>query len=309
MLNERTASILERAREIELRTRRLVDEVMTGDNRSLFRGHGMDFEEVREYVPGDEVRAIDWNVTARAGRPFIKTFRAERELQVVLALDVSASGDFHFTERSERERLAEIACALTIAATRQQHRVGLVLFSDRVEAFVEPAKGREHALRVVATILGTELAGHGTDLRAALEHMDRIFRRRGIIVLLSDLLAPELLEAEGEPAPELAELDLALGRLAHRHDVVAVVPEGPLARELPKVGLLALRDLETGDVVRVDTSSRRVRERYAAAQSARLAQRDRLLRKHGIDALTLTPDQDPFRRLLGFFAGQHRSRR
>ncbi|HEX4457350.1 MAG TPA: DUF58 domain-containing protein, partial [Polyangia bacterium] len=199
--------ILKQVRRIDIRTRRLANDAFAGRFHSVFRGRGMDFDEVREYVPGDEVRTIDWNVTARAGHPFVKKYREERELTILLAVDVSASGDFGSSGRTKREIEAEIACVLALSAVRNSDRVGLVLFSDQIEAFVPPRKGRQHVLRLVREVLSCKPARRGTDVARALEFIDAVTRRRAMVFVLSDF------QSADDPTAATAKLRRAL-RLA-----------------------------------------------------------------------------------------------
>jgi len=199
-MEENIKEILKQVRLIDIRTRRLATDALAGQFHSMFRGRGMDFEEVREYVPGDEVRTIDWNVTARAGRPFIKKYREERELTIVLAVDVSASGDFGSTAHTKREIEAEIACVLALSAVRNNDKVGLVLFSDQIETFVPPRKGRQHVLRIVREVLSCEPKRRGTDVAHALDFVNAVTRRRGMVCVLSDF------QSAGDPAHMLSAL-------------------------------------------------------------------------------------------------------
>jgi uncharacterized protein (DUF58 family) len=284
---------LERARAIELRTRKLVEEQLSGGYRSPFSGRGMDFDEVREYVAGDDVRAIDWNLTARAGHPFVKKFREERELTVVLAVDVSASGDFGSKHESRREVLAELSAVLALVALRSRDRLGLVLFSDRVERYVPPAAGRGHVLRLLSEILNAEPTGTGTDIAAALEHVQKTVRRRAVVLLLSDLFDG------GDPERLSRQLQVS----ARKHEVFTFWLHDPHELALPDVGSLLLEDAESGEVVRLETGQRRVRERFVELARAR---RERLRRDlHGARArvLELTLGDDYWPALRGFLRG------
>lgn len=295
--------ILEKVRRLEISTRGLVANQLAGTYHAAFRGRGIDFDRVREYVPGDEVRTIDWNVTARAGHPFVKEYREERELSLVLLVDVSASGDFGSGSARKRELAAELACVLAMAATRNQDRVGLVLFTDRIEQFVPLGKGRAHALRVVREILSCEPVGQWTDLAAALRFAGTILRRRALVMLVSDLEV-------GEPrATALAALDHAIRPVAVAHDVVALHVRDPHERTLPALGLIALEDPETGEVVQVDTGSRKVRERFAAGAARRTAELARMLRRAGVDTLEIDTARTYVPALLAFFAARGRRAR
>ncbi|MEP6860823.1 MAG: DUF58 domain-containing protein [Deltaproteobacteria bacterium] len=296
----RVRSIMERVRRIELQTRGLVSTMIAGSYRAAFRGRGIDFDRVREYVPGDEIRTIDWNVTARAGHPFVKEFREERELELMLLVDVSASGEFGSGDVQKRAFAAELACVLAMSAIRNNDRVGLILFSDQVERFVPPGKGRGHALRVVREILGCKPVHRGTDVAAVLRFAGAILRRRALVFVISDF------ELGAPRATTLAALDRAIRPVAAAHDVVALHVRDPHERELPDVGLVALEDAETGDVVELDTGKRKIRERFAAAARARAAETVRTLRRVNVEVLELDATASYVPVLLGFFAGRER---
>ncbi len=249
-------AIMSGMRQLEIRTRRLVNDSLAGDYHSVFKGRGMDFDEVREYIPGDEVRTIDWNVTARAGRPFVKKFTEERELTILLLVDISASGNFGSGALSKRDLAAELASVLAFSAIRNSDKVGLLLYTDRVERYLPPKKGRRHVLRVVRDILYHEPEGTGTDIVKALDVVNHVLHRRAIVFLISDFESPE------NPATARAELRRAMRQTNRRHDLIAVHVEDPREKELPDVGILALEDAETGEVVELDTASSAVRKRF-----------------------------------------------
>jgi len=249
-------------RRIEIRTRRLVEETFSGEYHSVFRGRGMEFREVREYYPGDDVRTIDWNVTARTGQPFVKMFDEERELTVVLAADVSRSGRFGSGERTKAEIAAELCGVLAFSAIANQDKVGLVLFSDRIELFVPPAKGRTHVLRLIRELLTFAPQGTGTDLAPPLQLLGSVLKRKATVFLVSDFWA--------------ADFDASLRPVARRHDVVAVRIRDPRETSLPAVGLVQWVDAETGETVLMDASAETSRDELAArarAHDARLEQR------------------------------------
>jgi uncharacterized protein (DUF58 family) len=258
-----TKTILGRIRQLEIRTRRLVNDSMVGEYHSVFKGRGMDFDEVREYVPGDEVRTIDWNVTARAGRPFVKKFTEERELTILLLVDVSASGQFGSTAQSKREVAAELASALAFSAIRNSDKVGLLLYSDRIERYLAPKKGRRHVLRVVREILYHEPTGRGTDTVKALDVASHVLHRRAIVFLISDFKTP------GDPERNRTDLRRAVRQTNRRHDLIAVRIEDPLERTLPDVGVIAIEDAETGEIVELDTANPAVRRRFKEATRER----------------------------------------
>src|SRR5579871_5845687 len=243
-------------RELEIRTRRMVDDSLAGSYHSVFKGRGMDFDEVREYSAGDEVRTIDWNVTARAGRPFVKKFTEERELTIFLLVDISASGNFGSGQLSKRDLAAELASVLAFPAIRNSDKVGLLLFTDQVEIYLPPKKGRRHVLRVVRDILYHAPRSIGTDAVKALDIANRLLHRRAVVFLISDFETPR------DSAAARADLRRAMRRTNRRHDLIAVHVEDPREKELPNVGIVALEDAESGEVIELDTSSATVRKRF-----------------------------------------------
>jgi uncharacterized protein (DUF58 family) len=289
------SEVLRQVRLVELRTRGLVNALFTGEYHSVFKGQGMEFAEVREYVEGDEVRTIDWNVTARMGHPFVKRFVEERELTVMLAVDHSGSERFGTAQRFKSELATEIAAVLAMSAIRNNDRVGALLFTDRVEHVVPPGKGRRHALRLIRDVLVHEPEGRGTDIPAAIDYLAKMLNHRAIIFLLSDFVA------EG--------LERPLKILAQRHDVVAVTITDPRERELPDIGLARFTDPETGSLVDVDTSNRVVRERFAQRMRDEVDARTHLLRRLAIDEVAVRTDQRYVDPLLRFFRLRETRRR
>ena len=289
-------SALEKARLIELRTRRAVQEQLWGGLRSIFRGSGMDFDEVREYVPGDDVRAIDWSVTARAGRPFVKLFRQERELAIILAIDVSASGDFGSSDQTKRELAAELACVLALAALRSRDKVGLLLFSDHVERFIPARSGRGHVLRLVQEVLSTTPEGRGTDVAEALDYLNRVTHRRSAVVLVSDyhVYRPEA----------ISELERALHETGRRHDLLSLWLTDPHETELPNVGRVTLEDAESGELLVLDTTRRKVREAYKNSVLHHRTAVRQLLHAAQVQNLCLSTTQDYMPALIGFLSGR-----
>src|SRR5882757_10299440 len=243
-------------RELEIRTRRMVDDSMAGAYHSVFKGRGMDFDEVREYSPGDEVRTIDWNVTARAGRVFVKKFTEERELTIFLVVDISASGNFGSGAQAKRDLAAEVASVLAFSAIRNSDKVGLILYTDRIERYLPPKKGRRHVLRVVRDILYHEPLGVGTDTVKTLDVVNKLLHRRAVVFLISDF------ETSGDPSTARAELRRAVRQTNRRHDLIAVHVEDPREKELPNVGIVALEDAESGEIIELDTSRAIVRQRF-----------------------------------------------
>ena len=288
--------LLRKIRQIEIRTNRLVTETLSGQYHSVFKGQGMNFDEVREYQPGDDVRAIDWNVTARMNHPFVKKFVEERELTVMLLVDLSGSGLFGSVDQSKRELAAEVASVLAFSAIRNNDKVGLILFTDRVEKFIPPRKGRRHVLRVIREILFFEPEGRGTDLGHALDFLLRVAVRRTVSVVLSDFI--------GQP--------LGGGRLrqaARRHDLVAVQIADRHEMELPDLGRLVLEDAETGEMLEINTGDVRSRRRFVERRERDQAEFLKALRSASIDAIQLRTDQ-PYAAVLGrFFEMRERRRR
>ena len=288
-----TAAILKKIRRLELRTRRLVESAFGGQYHSVFKGRGMNFEDVRAYNPGDEVRFIDRNVTARTGDLHVKNFTEERELTVVLVVDVSASGAFGSVSQSKRELAAEVASVLAFSAVGNRDKVGLLLFTDGVELFLPPQKGRGHVLRIIREVLFYQPKGRRTDVAAALEYLNKVVSRRAVVFLLSDF--------------QSADFSRPLSVTSQRHDLVAVPVIDPLEEELPDVGRISLEDAETGTIYEVNTSDRRVRAAFVNAVATRRQTLATLLRRARVDAITLRTDTDYLPAIRAFF--QQRARR
>jgi len=291
-----------RMRQLEIRTRRLVNDSLVGEYQSVFKGRGMNFDEVREYVAGDEVRTIDWNVTARAGRPFVKKFTEERELTMLLLVDISASGAFGSGAQSKRDLAAELASALAYSAIRNSDKVGLLLYSDRIEQYLPPKKGRRHILRVVREILYHEPQGRNTDSVRALDVACHLLHRRAIVFMISDFLSPR------DPEGARADLRRALRQANRRHDVIAVHIEDPRERALPNVGMLAIEDAETGEVVELDTGNANVRDRFSQEAHERSRRLVSDLRSEGVDTLQLDTGSPYMPALQRFFKNRERRR-
>ena len=311
--------ILKKIRQIEIRTNRLVSETLGGQYHSVFKGVGMNFEEVREYQPGDEVRSIDWNVTARMNHPFVKKFVEERELTLMLVVDLSGSGLFGSGEQSKRELAAEIASVLAFSAIRNNDKVGLILFTEEVEKYIPPRKGRKHVLRVIRDILFYEPKHRGTSLNTALEFLSRVTSHRAITVILSDFLGentssrfPLVRVPRARPglSPTLAQASLAALRQANRrHDVVAVQITDRFELELPPLGRLVLKDAETGEVIEINTADARKRVAFAQRQTEKQAELLKAFRSSRIDSIQLRTDQ-PYASALGrFFETREKRRR
>src|SRR5580692_7302150 len=280
--------LLESVRRIEVRTNRLVNDTMVGAYLSRFKGRGMDFEELREYIPGDDVRDIDWNVTHRLGRPFVKRFREERELTAVLAVDISGSSSFGSASRTKREFAAEIAATLAMSAVRNGDKVALLLFSEGVELFVPPRKGRRHILRVVRELLLFKAQKRRTDVVKALGFLNHVLHRRAIVFLLTDFLHSEVATPGTKKAAAGRDVIAELGLTNIRHDVVCLHLHDPRESELPAAGLLTVEDAETGELLELDTNRAAVRDRFAGINAERLAELDRALIRTGVDTLRLS---------------------
>ena len=281
------ADILKKVRHIEIRTNRLVNESLAGEYHSVFKGRGMEFSEVREYQFGDDIRSIDWNVTSRMGHPYVKKHVEERELTVLLLVDFSGSGEFGTRRRFKREIEAEICAILAFSAIKNSDRVGLIAFTDRIETFLRPRKGKNHVLRVIREILYFRPRGRGTDLGAALQFMYRTITKRSVVFVVSDFLA------QGYEQP--------LRVAARKHDVIAITVTDPREEELPPVGLLELEDAETGEGVLIDSRSRRTRALFSAWATRRRAAREALFRANSIDSLELFTDRPYDAPLVRFF--------
>ncbi len=284
-----TPELIKRIRRIEIRTRRLVNDSFAGEYHAIFKGRGMEFDEVRPYQSGDEVRTIDWNVTARSGQLFVKRYVEERELTVMMVVDLSASGQFGTVNRFKRAIAAELAAVLSFSAITNNDKVGLLVFTDKVELFIPPRKGRRHVLRLIRDLLAFEPTGRGTDIRLALNTINRILKRKSIIFLISDFLV-----AANSYAPVLQVSN-------RRHDVIAVTVSDPREQEWPKVGLLALEDAETGEVQWVDTSSGSWRRKFAERVKQAQANRDNAFRRSKVDRINITTDTDYVTPLTTFF--------
>ena len=285
--------VLKKIHLIHIRTKHLVNDVMAGEYESAFRGRGMEFQEVREYQPGDDVRSIDWNVTARMDRPYMKLYREERELIVMLLVDISASGQFGSRKKLKKEVAAEVAALLAYTAIRNNDKVGLILFSDRVEEFVPPQKAGGHGWRVIREILSFEPEGQGTDLSQALDFLGHVMRKRCICFLISDFIS--------------AGYERPLRLSCKRHDMVALSISDPRERELPAVGFVELEDAETGETLLIDTRDPELRRQYRDSQRREEEERTRMFRSMDLDHVTLSTHVSYVEPLLAFFRRRERS--
>ena len=279
--------LIKKLRKIEITTRKAVDETLAGQYHSVFKGRGMTFEEVRLYQPGDDIRTIDWNVTARLNETYVKVFAEERELTVMLLVDTSASQDFGTRQKTKAELAAEIAGMLAFSAISNNDRVGLILFSDRVERFVPPKKGRKHVMRIITDILTFEPSGRGTDLNLALETLLRVQKRRCVSFLVSDFIADDFEEA--------------MRICARRHDLIPVVLGDPFEASLPAEGIVVVENPETGERRRVDFSSTAVRRHFEKFVAERQSARERLFKKLSMDFVSLQSDREFVKPLVSFF--------
>jgi uncharacterized protein (DUF58 family) len=309
--------LLETVRRVELRTNRLVNDTMVGAYLSHFKGRGMDFEELREYIPGDDVRDIDWNVTNRLGRPFVKRYREERELAAVLAVDVSGSSAFGSGNLSKREYAAEVAATLALSATRNGDKVALLLFTEQTELFIPPRKGRRHILRIVREMLAFDPKKRGTDIPAALAFLNHALPRRSIVFLLTDFLENNAgrtgnplaaVGAHGVTRPTKRDVIQELGITNARHDLVCLHLHDPRESRLPDAGLLTIEDAETGEILELDSHRGAVRERFASLNEGRLEQLDQSLNRTAVDTLRLNT-VEPFAQTLQRFFEIRRGRR
>ena len=288
------SEILRKVRRVEITTRGLVNEVFSGEYHSVFQGRGMNFAEVREYQYGDDIRSIDWNVTARTGTPFVKVFEEERELTVMLVVDVSASGNFGTRMRMKGDVAVEICALLAFSAIKNNDKVGLILFSDRIEKFVPPRKGRRHVLRVLRELLYHRPDRSGTDIRMALEYLTRVTRRRAVVFLVSDFLA--------------GGFGRALNIAGRRHDTIAVRVRDRRETELPPIGLVEFEDAETGERFVVNTSDRSFREAFGRDRAAVEEELERTLRHGKVDLIDIRVDRPYVRPLMRFFKERERRR-
>ena len=284
--------ILRQVKLLELRTRGLVNSLFTGEYRSVFKGPGMEFAEVREYQPGDEVRSIDWNVTARMGKPFVKRYIEERELTVMLAVDLSGSERFGTRARFKSELASELAAVLAMSAIRNNDRVGAVLFTDRIEHVVPPRKGRRHALRLMRDLLVFEPVGKGTDLAAALEYAGKMLKHKAVIFVVSDFQADNL--------------EQPLKLLAQRHDVVVATIDDPSETSLPNIGMARFVDPESGETLDVDTNDPAVRASFERLSGAERDARRSMLRRLAIDEIPISTAASYIEPLLRFFRNRER---
>lgn len=279
--------VLRKIRRIEITTSKLVTDFLSGQYESVFKGRGIEFDEVREYQPGDEIRSIDWNVTARMGAPFVKKYVEERQLTVMILLDASSSSSFGTTKRYKKELAAEVSAVLAFAAIQNNDRVGLIIFTDRIEKFVPPRKGLAHVLRVVREALYFTPKGKGTDIAGAIRYLDNVITRRAVTFVISDFFAKDFKKP--------------LSIANKKHDVVAITITDPREGELPNAGIIELLDAETGTPYLIDTSSPKIREKYASKAKVMRDERTRLFGSVGVDHIDISTDKSYIEEFIKFF--------
>ncbi|MFH1415494.1 MAG: DUF58 domain-containing protein [Elusimicrobiota bacterium] len=289
-----TKELLKKVRRIQIYTSRLVNDSLAGEYHSSFKGRGIEFDEVREYQPGDEIRTIDWNVTARMGRPFIKKFVEERELTVMLLVDASSSGQFGSKGQLKSEFAAELCAVLAFSAIKNNDKVGLIIFTDEVEKYIPPKKGKKHVLHVISEVLSYEPRNKGTDINTALEFLSSVNKRRTVAFLVSDFIAKDY--------------ERALAIANKRHDVIALSVKDPRERDLPDIGIIELEDAETGEILLVDTSDPNIRKGLNVLTGKDISERDRNFRKLDVDVINVDTDRSYMDPLMRFFRARSKLR-
>ncbi|MBN1786906.1 MAG: DUF58 domain-containing protein [Sedimentisphaerales bacterium] len=286
--------LIKKIRQIQIYTSRAVDASFAGQYESVFKGRGMEFDEVREYMPGDDIRSIDWNVTARSGKPYIKRFVEEREMTVIFAVDLSASGDFGTVNKAKNELAAEFCAVMAFAAAKNNDKVGLLIFTDQIELYIPPKKGVSHMLRLVRELLYFKMPKRKTDTPRALEYLARVTRKKATIFLVSDFIE--------------ADFKKPLSLLNKRHDVIAVSVRDLAEITLPNIGLIEFADAETGETILVDTSSRQFRNKYSGTAAKRFGDLKNMLRAINVDCISISTDKPYIQDLVRFFHMRHRRR-
>jgi len=286
--------LIQKIQQIEIRTNRMVNDVFAGEYHSVFKGYGMEFDEVREYGPGDDVRAIDWNVTARTGRPFIKKYVEERELTVMILVDVSSSGNFGTYQKTKNEYAAEIAALLAFSAIKNKDKVGLIIFTDKVEKYIPPKKGKKHVLRVIREILFFKPTGKKTNLSVPIQFLNSVIRRHSVSFIISDFIA-----ADYKRAMQIAN---------KRHDLIAVIMKDPREEEMPDIGIVSLEDAESGEMLMIDTADRNIRKGFSVLAQKKHAETLKLLRSINIDSIIVDTSKPYIRPFILFFKKRERKR-
>ena len=284
--------LIKKIRQIEIYTSKAVDASFAGQYESVFKGRGMEFDEVREYMPGDDIRTIDWNVTARTGKPYIKRFVEEREMTVIFAVDLSASGDFGTVNKAKNELAAEFCAVLAFAAAKNNDKVGLLIFTDQTELYIPPKKGISHMLRLVRELLYFKMPKRKTNINQALDYLAKVLRKKATIFLVSDFIE--------------ADFKKPLSLLGKRHDVIAVSVRDIAEIALPNIGLIELADAETGETVLVDTSSRHFRNQYSSTSAQRFDGLKSMLRAINVDCISISTDKPYIQDLVRFFHMRHK---
>jgi uncharacterized protein (DUF58 family) len=284
--------LIKKIRQIQIYTSRAVDASFAGQYESVFKGRGMEFDEVREYTPGDDIRTIDWNVTARTGRPYIKRFVEEREMTVMFAVDLSASGDFGTVNKAKNELAAEFCAVLAFAAAKNNDKVGLLIFTDRIELYIPPKKGISHMLRLVRELLYFRMPKRKTNIGEALDYVGKVVRKKATVFIVSDFIE--------------ADFKKPLSLLNKRHDVIAVPVRDKAEITLPGIGLIEFTDAETGEIILVDTSSRKFRNQYSNTAALRFDELKNMLRTINVDCISISTDKPYIQDLVRFFHMRHR---
>lgn len=282
-----TTELLKKVRKIEIKTRGLSNQIFSGEYHSAFKGRGMAFSEVREYIPGDDIRSIDWNVTARFNHPYVKIFEEERELTVMLMVDISASGDFGTRRQFKRELITELCAVLSFSAIQNNDKIGIIFFTDRIEKFIPPKKGKSHILRIIRELIDFVPEGKGTDIGMALQYFTNMIKKRSIAFLISDFLTPGFNDA----------LKIA----SRKHDMVAIRIYDQHEARLPDFGLIRMQEAETGKLLWVDTANKKNRERYHANWNKRQQELDTLFARSGVDQTKIATDQNYVQPLINLF--------
>jgi uncharacterized protein (DUF58 family) len=289
------AEILKKVKKIQIQTSRIVNDLLAGEYHSTFKGQGMEFSEVREYVPGDDIRSIDWNVTARMNRPFVKQYVEERELTVILMVDISGSGQYSSAVQTKNEIAAELSSLLALSAIRNNDKVGLILFTDSVEKFIPPKKGKTHVLRVIREILSFQPERGATNMNTALDFLNKAIHKRAVVFLISDFIA--------------SGYEKLMRVVAKHHDLICISLADRRERQLPDLGLIHLQDAETGEVLLFDTSNSRTRAALEILYERSRRSRFDFLNSHGIDQVEIQTHESYVKPLIGFFRSRERSRR
>jgi len=287
-----TKELLKKVKQIEIKTRGVVNEVFSGEYHSVFKGRGMEFAEVREYQIGDDIRTIDWNVTARFGHPFVKVFEEERELTVMLVIDMSGSLMFGSVEKTKQEIAAELSAILAFSAMKNNDKVGLILFTDRIEKFVPPKKGRSHGLRIIREVLSFKPEGNTTDIKSALEYMNHTIKRKSIAFLISDFID--------------SGYDKIMNIVGKKHDLIGIVLKDPRESEIPRSGLIKFKDAETGDLRYVDTSSKKVQQSFKETLHFHDTMRKEIFMKSRLDSVNIDISESYIKPLVNFFRKRER---